>query len=249
MEDTVKRYRTIFISDFHLGTGGSQAEKLLQFLRATESETLYLVGDVADGWRLRQRWFWPQTHSDVLQELLKKPSRNTRVIYIPGNHDEFARDYIGFNIGEIEIAMQATHITANGLRLLVLHGDEFDLIIRRYKWLGLLGTRLLAWIQFANRINCWIRHQLGLRQWSLAAYLKQLGKGSSAVLSNFEHLIATEAKEHGYDGLVCGHTHKPCVKQVDGIMYYNDGDWVDNCTALVEHYDGRLELLQFGHSC
>lgn len=245
MQTTITRYRSVFISDTHLGTRGCRAEMLLAFLKSFESEYLYLVGDIVDGWRLSQSWYWPQSHSDVLQEFLRKPRQGTSVFYIPGNHDEFARGFVGLNIGDIKVSMQVEHNCADGRKLLVLHGDEYDMIIRRYRFLGLLGTRALAWLHSLNRINTWVRRQLGLRTWSLASQVKDLSKASSLVLSRFEHLIVKDTGARGYDGLICGHTHKPCVKQLGKFTYYNDGDWVDNRVALVEHLDGRFELMSF----
>jgi UDP-2,3-diacylglucosamine pyrophosphatase LpxH len=243
--ETVRRYRTIWISDTHLGTRGCKAEFLLDFLRQTESETLYLVGDIVDGWRLKRSWYWPQLHNDVVQKLLRKARKGTRVVYIPGNHDELLRRFLEINIGQIEVLSEAIHETANGKRLLVMHGDEFDAVVRYARWLAFLGD----WAyNAALAANYWInllRRRLGLSYWSLSAYLKQRVKNAVEYISRFELAVAEAAAKRGVDGVVCGHIHHAEIRTIAGVTYCNDGDWVESCTALVEHFDGRLEILKW----
>ncbi len=237
--------RTVWISDIHLGTPGCQADALLDFLRHTDCDTLYLVGDIVDGWQLRRNWYWPQAHNDVLQKLLRKARKGTRVIYVPGNHDEFARSYLGHNFGGIDVAEEWIHTTADGRRLWVTHGDFFDGVVQCAKWLALVGDwaytlTLRLNVQF-NRL----RARLGLPYWSLSNYLKQRVKRAVSYISDFESALAREARIRGMDGVVCGHIHHAEMREIDGILYANDGDWVESLTALCEHADGRLEILDW----
>jgi len=242
---TVRRYRTIWISDIHLGTRGCKAEFLLDFLRYTDSDTLYLVGDIIDGWRLKKTWYWPQAHNDVVQKLLRKARKGTDVFFIPGNHDEVIRQFAGLEAGGVHIRKEVIHSTADGRRLLVLHGDQFDGVIRHVRWLAYLGdtayNTALALSNFVNRF----RRRLGLSYWSVSAYLKHRVKNAVEYVSRFEHVVAEEARRRGVDGVVCGHIHHAEIRDIDGITYCNDGDWVESCTALVEHEDGRLEILDW----
>ncbi len=236
-------YRTIWISDIHLGTRGCKAELLLDFLRHTESRTLYLVGDIVDGWQIRRSWFWHQSHNDVVQKLLRKARKGTRVVYVPGNHDDFLREYAGYRFGGVEVLQSTVHATADGRRLLVLHGDEFDVLVRHHPWLARLGDSAY---KLALLVNAWLnalRRSLGLPYWSLSAHLKRKVKNAVAHMDGFACAVAAEARRRGVDGVVCGHIHQAEVRTIDGIQYLNDGDWVESCTALVEHHDGRLELL------
>lgn len=240
-----RHYRTVWISDIHLGTRGCKAEFLHDFLKKTECDFLYLVGDVVDLWRLRRAWSWDQSHNNVVQAILKKAKRGTTVIYIPGNHDEAARDYCNIEFGEIRFLREAIHTTANGKRLLVIHGDEFDGVVKYARWLAMLGD--IAY-NFALFLNYWlnrVRHLLGYRYWSLSAYLKHRVKNAVAYIAEFEHSLSEEARRRGFDGVVCGHIHRAEIRVIDGVLYCNDGDWVESCTALVEHYDGQLELLHW----
>lgn len=239
------RFRTVFISDTHLGTAGCNADLLFDFLKSIECETLYLVGDIIDGWRLRKGWFWPTRHNDVVRRVLKMAKKGTRVIYVPGNHDEVLRDFIGLGFGDIEIMPEAIHETADGRRLLVLHGDEFDGVVLYHRWLAFLGDS--AYVALL-RLNIWFnaaRRGLGLPYWSLSAYLKKRVKNAVEYVGRFEEAVAHAARERGADGVVCGHIHSAEIRQFDGITYYNDGDWVESCTALVEHPDGRMEILDW----
>lgn len=239
------RYRTIWISDIHLGTRGCKAELLLEFLRHTHAETLYLVGDIIDGWRLKRSWYWNQSHNDVVQKLLRKARKGTNVIYVPGNHDEALRDFTELQFGGITVQMEAIHRTADGRRLLVTHGDHFDGIVTYAKWLALLGDAAYG---FALNLNTWFNHlrrRMGLPYWSLSAYLKNRVKNAVEFISDYEQAIAEEARRRHVDGVVCGHIHHAEIRMIDGVLYCNDGDWVESCTALVEHFDGRLEILRW----
>jgi UDP-2,3-diacylglucosamine pyrophosphatase LpxH len=237
------RFRTIWISDVHLGTTGCQAARLLEFLRATESETLYLVGDIIDGWQLRRRWYWDQDHNDVVQSVLKKAQKGTEVIFVPGNHDEVVRQFINLNFGEIKIRDELVHITEQGKKMLVLHGDRFDGVIACAKWLAYIGDSLYTLILKFNQIfNSW-RARVGLPYWSLSQYLKLKVKNAVSYISSFEEALAAEAKKRGMDGVICGHIHKAEIRDIDGITYCNDGDWVESLTALVEDEGGTLRLV------
>ena len=241
-----QRLRAIFISDLHIGTPGFQADALLEFLKAHSCETLYLVGDIVDGWQLRRRWFWPQSHNDVVQKLLRRARKGCRVIYVPGNHDEFARGFAGHAFGGVDIMQEAVHITASGQRLWVIHGDHFDGVIQCAKWLAYVGDWLYEFTLKVNRHLNRLRGRLGLEYWSLSAYLKHKVKKAVNFISDFEVAVAHEARRRGYDGVVCGHIHHAEIRDVDGVLYCNDGDWVESRTALVEHMDGRLEIIHWG---
>jgi UDP-2,3-diacylglucosamine pyrophosphatase LpxH len=237
--------RTAFISDTHLGTAGCNAELLLDFLKSVECETLYLVGDIVDGWQLRKGWYWPTRHNDIVRCVLKKAKHGTRVIYVPGNHDEAFRDFVGLNLGGIELAMEAVHVTADGRRLLVLHGDEFDGVVLYARWLAFLGDNAYTMLLQLNRVLNWVRRKRGLPYWSLAAHLKKKVKNAVQFISSFEEVVAHAALERGAQGVVCGHIHTAEIRQIGDVTYYNDGDWVESCTALVEHPDGRMEIIDW----
>ena len=239
------KVRTVWISDLHLGTPGCQAGALLAFLREVECETLYLVGDIIDGWQLRRSWYWPQAHNDVVQKVLRKARKGTRVVFVPGNHDEFARKYVMHNFGGVDVVEECIHVTADGRRLWITHGDLFDGVIQCAKWLAYLGD---AAYEFALRMNRHLnsfRARVGLPYWSLSRYLKLKVKRAVSYVSDFEEAVAREARKRGVDGVVCGHIHHAEIRDVDGILYCNDGDWVESLTALVEHADGRLEILDY----
>ena len=240
------RLRAIFISDLHIGTPGFQADALLDFLKHHPSDMLYLVGDIVDGWQLRRRWFWPQSHNDVVQKLLRRARKGCRVIYVPGNHDEFARHFVGHAFGGVEVFHETVHTTATGLKLWVIHGDHFDGVIQCAQWLAHVGDWLYELTLKINRhLNSW-RARMGMDYWSLSAYLKLKVKKAVNFISDFEVAVAQEAKRRGYDGAVCGHIHHAEIRDVQGILYCNDGDWVESRTALVEHMDGRLEIIHWG---
>ena len=242
---TRTRYRTIWISDVHLGTRGCNAELLIDFLDHVDSDTLYLVGDIIDGWRLKKKLYWPDAHNDIVWRILKRAKRGTRIVYIPGNHDEMFRQYCGLDFGGVAIRQQAVHETADGRRLLVLHGDEFDAIMLSHRWLAYLGDAAYSFAMWANRwVNAY-RRLVGLPYWPLSKHAKQRVKKSVEFISRFEDVVAHEAALRGVDGVVAGHIHTAEIREIAGVEYYNDGDWVEGCTALVEHFDGRMELLHW----
>lgn len=239
------RYRSIWISDVHLGLRDCKAEFLLDFLKATECQYLYLVGDIIDFWNLKKGWYWPQPHNNVIQKILRKARHGTRVCYIAGNHDEFFRDFIGITFGDIQILDEAIHETADGRRFLIIHGDEFDNVVKHNKWLAMLGDRAYGLLLAINRWFNHARRRLGFPYWSLAAYLKHKVKNAVNYISSFEQALVHEARRHNVDGLICGHIHKAAIETIDGVLYCNDGDWVESCTALVEHHDGSLEIVHW----
>jgi UDP-2,3-diacylglucosamine pyrophosphatase LpxH len=240
------RLRAVFVSDIHLGTPGCQAGALLDFLKHHPSEQLYLVGDIVDGWQLRRRWFWPQAHNDVVQKVLRRARKGCKVVFVPGNHDEFARQFAGHGFGGIQVEEEAVHVTADGRRLWVIHGDAFDGVVQCARWLAYLGDNLYEFTLRVNRHLNRVRAHLGLPYWSLSAYLKHKVKRALNYVTSFEQAVAHEARRRGHDGVVCGHIHRAEMRSIDGILYCNDGDWVESRTALVEHLDGRLELVQWG---
>jgi UDP-2,3-diacylglucosamine pyrophosphatase LpxH len=239
------RYRCVFISDLHLGTAGCQAQALLDFLKHHPSHTLYLVGDIIDGWQLRRKWFWPQAHNDVVQKLLRRARKGCRVVFVPGNHDEFARQFDGHNFGGIEVSNEAVHTLVDGRRLWVVHGDYFDGVIQYAKWLAYVGDHLYEFILRVNRHFNSLRARMGLPYWSLSQYLKHKVKKAVNYVSDFEGAVAAEARHRGYQGVVCGHIHRAEMRTIDGTLYCNDGDWVESLSALVEHMDGRLEIVHW----
>ena len=238
-------HRAVFISDIHLGTAGCQAEALLDFLRHHPSDTLYLVGDIVDGWQLRRKWFWPQAHNDVVQKLLKRARKGCRVVFVPGNHDEFARQFDGHDFGGVEVRNEAVHTTADGRRLWVVHGDHFDGVIQCAKWLAYVGDNLYEFTLRLNRHLNSLRARLGLPYWSLSQYLKHKVKSALNYVTDFERAVAAEARQRGFDGVVCGHIHRAEMRTIDGTLYCNDGDWVESLTALVEQRDGTLALVHW----
>jgi len=243
---SVKRYRTIWISDIHLGTRGCKADFLLDFLKHNDSDTLYLVGDIIDGWALRLTWFgWRQSHNDIIQKILRRARKGTKVFYIPGNHDEAARDFLGMKFGGVSIVNQAVHKTADGRRFLVTHGDQYDAVIQCAKWVAKLGS----WAyDFSVIVNHWLnfaRKKLGYPYWSLSAYLKHRVKNALEFIAAFRRAVAQEAKRKGLDGVICGHIHHPEQQTIDGVLYINDGDWVESCSALVETQGGRLDIMRW----
>jgi len=240
-----RRFRTIWISDVHLGTRGCNAGLLIDFLDHVDSEQLYLVGDIIDGWRLKKKFYWPASHNDIVWRVLKRAKRGTKITYIPGNHDEMFRQFTGLNFGGVQIRRQAVHTTADGRRLLVLHGDEFDAIMLSHRWLAYLGDAAYhAMMVLSGWVNFW-RRKLDLPYWSLSKHAKHKVKNAVEFISDFEAIVAKEAGSRGVDGVVAGHIHTAEMRTIDGIEYYNDGDWVEGCTALVEHFDGRMEILHW----
>ena len=241
-------HRTIFISDVHLGTRGCKAELLADFLSHNTCDTLYLVGDIVDGWQLKRRWYWSAAQSRVVGEILRKVDEGVRVVYVPGNHDEFLREYCGRSIAGIEVVREAIHETAAGQRLLVLHGDQFDGVIGYAKWLAHVGDWAYgAALALNDRLHV-LRRGLGLPYWSLSAYLKRKVKNAVEYVSRFEEVVARAAAPKGVDGVICGHIHQAEIRQIGPILYLNDGDWVESCTALVEDACGHLEILRWASS-
>jgi UDP-2,3-diacylglucosamine pyrophosphatase LpxH len=237
------RVRTLFLSDIHLGTRDCQAEKLVDFMRHYEADTIYLVGDIVDGWQLKAAWYWPQAHNDVVQKLLRQARKGTRVFYIPGNHDEFLRDYCGTHFGGIEVLEDAIHVGADGRRYLVVHGDLFDVVIRHARWLALLGNHAY---EAAIRLNTYfnvVRRTLGLTYWSVSQWAKLRVKNAVNFIGEYEQVLAAEAHRRNVDGVICGHIHHAIIRTISGFRYVNCGDWVESCTAVVEHFDGAMEVV------
>jgi UDP-2,3-diacylglucosamine pyrophosphatase LpxH len=246
MSKYTKTYRTIAISDVHLGTKDSKAEQLNNFLKHHTCETLYLVGDILDIWKIQQnKWRWKQSHTNVVRRILGHAKRGTRVVYVAGNHDEFLRPLMPYDIGfgNIEIANKAEHIGLDGKHYLVIHGDLFDGITRLAPWLSFLGDKAYDLILTLNTKFNWIRHRMGFGYWSLSQYLKKRVKKAVDFIFHFEKNLVAYCKKRGFDGVICGHIHNAEIKEIDGIIYMNDGDWVESCTALVEHHDGRWEIV------
>jgi UDP-2,3-diacylglucosamine pyrophosphatase LpxH len=240
-----RQYRTIWISDIHLGTRGCNAEILIDFLDHVDSDKMYLVGDIIDGWRLKKRLHWPPAHNDVVWRLLKRAKRGAEVIYIPGNHDEIVRQFCGLDFGGIAIRRYAIHETADNKKLLVLHGDEFDAVMLSHRWLAHVGDAAYEAVMALNRVvNAW-RRLFRMPYWSLSKHAKAKVKNAVEFISRYEEIVAQAAAHRGVDGVVCGHIHTAEFRDIDGIAYYNDGDWVEGCTALVEHFDGRMEILHW----
>jgi UDP-2,3-diacylglucosamine pyrophosphatase LpxH len=244
-EGSRRRFRTIWISDVHLGTRGCNAAMLIDFLDQTDSDTMYLVGDIIDGWRLKRSWYWPALHNDIVWRVMKRAKRGTRVVFIPGNHDEMFRQFTGMTFGGIEIRRSAIHETADGRRLMVTHGDEFDAVVMCHRWLAFLGDFAYELLLQSNTVINAIRQKLHLPYWSLSKHAKHKVKNAVAFISRFEEAVAHEAGTRGVDGVVCGHIHTAEIRPFGDITYYNDGDWVEGCTALVEHFDGRMEVLHW----
>ena len=244
-DEELYKHRTMFLSDVHLGSRGCQAEMLLDFLKYHDAETIYLVGDIVDGWRLQSRWYWPQTHNDVVQKLLRKARKGARIVYVPGNHDEFLRSYYGAHFGGVEVREHDIHEAADGRRLLIIHGDQYDMVVRHAKWLAHLGDWAYVFALSVNTIFNYVRRKLGFRYWSLSAWAKMKVKNAVNFIGTFEETLSQEAKKFDVDGVICGHIHHAEMHDKFGIAYYNTGDWVESCTAIVEHHDGRFELIRW----
>ncbi len=244
-----RKFRTIWISDIHLGTKGCNAEMLIDFLDRTDSETMYLVGDIVDGWRLKKKFYWPAAHNDVVWRILKRARRGTRIIYIPGNHDEMFRQFTGLNFGGIEIQRAAFHHTSDGRRLMVLHGDEFDAVMQSHRWLAFVGDWTYRAAMQLNVLVNTVRNAFGKPYWSLAKAAKHKVKKSVEFIGRYEEVVAKAAGERGVDGVVCGHIHTAEFREFEfegrTVEYWNDGDWVEGCNALVEYEDGRMEILNW----
>ncbi len=241
----MEHYRAIWISDVHLGTPGCQAKFLLDFLKHNESDTLYLVGDIIDGWRLKKSIYWPQSHNDVVQKILRKARKGTEVVYVPGNHDESIRQFLGLSFGEIKVVPEAIHTTADGRKLWITHGDLFDGVMQYAKWLAYVGDNLYSLILYFNRYLNLLRVRMGMQYWSLSQYLKHQVKNAVSYIADFEMIMAREARLRGCQGVVCGHIHKAEIRMIDNLLYCNDGDWVESLTALVETHEGELKIVHW----
>lgn len=244
-----RRYRTVWISDVHLGTRGCNAAMLVDFLHSIQCETLYLVGDIVDGWRLRKGWYWPDAHNEVIRRILKMAHRGTRVVFVAGNHDEMLRDYAGLTFGGVELVLEAVHTTADGRRLLVTHGDSFDGVVLYARWLAFLGDTAYSLLLRANIAVNAVRRRFKLPYWSLSAHMKRKVKNAVQYVCSFEEAVAREATERGFDGIVCGHIHCAEIRNIGEVVYYNDGDWVESCTALTEEADGTINILDWAREC
>ena len=238
-------YRALFISDVHLGTRSAQAEMLLDFLRETEAQSIYLVGDIIDFWKVRRGPHWPQSHNDVVQKLLRKSRKGARVVFVPGNHDEGLRDYCDVNFGGIELRRDTIHTTAKGQRYLVLHGDEFDVIVRYAKWLAFLGDRSYELALWLNGPLNWLRRHVGYDYWSLSGFLKSRVKTTVNFIGEFEHALAAEGTRRRVDGIICGHIHCAADRHIGPMHYMNTGDWVESCTAIAETNSGEMVLIDW----
>ncbi|OQP88313.1 UDP-2,3-diacylglucosamine hydrolase [Rhizobium rhizosphaerae] len=238
-----RRFRTLFISDVHLGSKAARTDYLLDFLRHHDAETIILVGDIVDGWRLKRSWYWPQSCNDVVQKLLRKARKGTRIIYIPGNHDEFLRDFPGVHFGGIEVATRHMHEAADGKRYLVLHGDEYDVVVRNARILAYLGDWAYDAAIVINIGLSAVRRRLGLPYWSFSAWAKLQVKHAVSFIGAFQKAVAEDARRAGADGVICGHIHHALIEDIEGVRYINTGDWVESCTAVAEHFDGRMELM------
>ena len=242
------RHRAMFISDIHLGTRACRAGELLSLLREYDCENIFLVGDIIDFWAMSRGIYWPELHNTVVQKILKKARHDVRVYLIPGNHDEALREYIGSAFGDINLVRDHVHTAADGKRYLLLHGDEFDQVTTCHRWVSILGDISYTWLVHVNRLLSLMRRKLGIPgHWSLADYAKRNVLQAVSFISNFEAAVVHSVKQRGLDGVICGHIHTPAIKHVDGVVYINCGDWVDSCTAIVEHYDGRMELVRWKH--
>jgi len=242
----VNRVRSIFLSDIHLGTRACQAERLLNFMRAYEAEHVYLLGDIVDFWSLGRGIYWPPLHNTFVQKMLKRARHQVKVVFVPGNHDEALREYAGSSFGDIQVLREAVHTAADGRRFLLIHGDEFDQITRYHRWVALLGDMAYGMLVRLNFLPSWFRRKLGVGgYWSLADYAKRSLKGALEFVYGFEESVAHHVRRSGFDGVVCGHIHSAAIKDIGGITYINCGDWVDSCSAIVEHPDGRMELVRW----
>ena len=239
------RFRTVFLSDVHLGRRDARAEYLLDFLRHTDSQQLYLVGDIVDFWSLKNGWYWPQVNNEVVKTILRKARNGTRVVYIPGNHDETLRDYCGMEFSAVRIEREALHRTADGRRLLVTHGDHFDGIVINSRWIAGLGSGVYEALLFLNRGYNFVRRKLGRPYWSLSSYIKYAVKNAMQYIENYEAVAMREVSHRHLDGIVCGHIHHAAVRQSGPITYCNSGDWVESCTALAEDFTGRIRVVRW----
>jgi len=243
-QPVLKKYRSVFISDVHLGTKMSRADLLLDFLKTFESESIYLVGDIVDGWALNSNFYWPQEHNDVIQKLLRRARKGTKVVYIPGNHDEFLRSFGDHEFGNIILTDTYTHTAVDGRKFIVMHGDQFDVVINKMKWLAHFGSWAYDVLIYINIAVVKIRNLFNLPHWSLSAWAKYKVKKAVNFIGDYEENLASYAMSKGAQGIICGHIHHPNLRDVDGITYVNCGDWVETCSAIVEHMDGTMEIVR-----
>jgi len=239
----VRRLRALFISDVHLGMRQTRTNQLIDFLRWHEADAMYLVGDIVDGWRLAKSWHWPVEYNELVELLLEKARNGTRMVVLPGNHDEFLREYLGTYFGEIEFVDRTVHTTALGKTYLVIHGDQFDVVVEHAKWLAHVGDWAYRLALRINSVLNWVRRRMGLTYWSLSAWAKHKVKNAVSVIGRFEEALSLEARESGVDGVICGHIHYADMHERLGIHYVNTGDWVESCTAIAETQEGLLELI------
>ncbi|MDF1599931.1 UDP-2,3-diacylglucosamine diphosphatase [Mesorhizobium sp. YIM 152430] len=245
MTATPRRFRTLFISDVHLGSKPAKADYLIDFLRHHEAGRIFLVGDIVDGWRLKRSWHWPQAHNDVVQKLLRQARKGCHITYIAGNHDEFLRDFQGTHFGGIVVADRVIHEAADGRRYLVIHGDQFDAVVHNYRWLAYLGDKAYDAAIVIGRIVARLRRLAGLPYWSFSSWAKLRVKKAVNFISAFQSVLAEEARRCGVDGVICGHIHHAVIEEVGGVRYINSGDWVESCTAVAEHFDGTFEIIHW----
>jgi UDP-2,3-diacylglucosamine pyrophosphatase LpxH len=245
-EPATLRVRSLFLSDIHLGTRACRAEELLSLLKEYDCENIFLVGDIIDFWAMSRGIYWPELHNTVVQKILKKARHDVRVFLIPGNHDEALRDYIGSTFGDINLVRDYVHTAADGKRYLLLHGDEYDQVTAYHRWVSVLGDISYTWLVHLNRLLSVVRRKLGVSgHWSLADYAKRNILRAVSFISDFEESVIRGVKQRGLDGVICGHIHTPAIKNINGLSYINCGDWVDSCTAIIEHADGRMELVRW----
>ena len=239
------KYKSVFISDVHLGTRGSKSELLLNFLKETECENLFLVGDILDGWRLKKGWYWPESHSTVIQKILRMSRKGTKVVFLPGNHDEFMRNFLEHSFGNIELHDEIEYTGVNGKKYIIIHGDKFDFVTMNINWLAHAGDWAYTFLLNINTIIHWVRSYLKLPYWSLSKWAKQQVKEAVNFIGNYEHSLVNYARIKHSDGIICGHIHSANLDTIDGIEYMNCGDWVESCTALVEHENGKFEIIHW----
>jgi UDP-2,3-diacylglucosamine pyrophosphatase LpxH len=244
MKKEKKKYRSIFLSDIHLGTKYSNAELLLEFLKSTEADHYYLVGDIIDGWMMRKKVYWPQEHNNVIQFFLKQSKKSVRVTFVTGNHDEFLREYAGIEMGNIKLVNEAIHHGENGKRYLVIHGDQFDLVTMNAKWLALIGGWMYDRMIDLNKHLQWLFRSLNINGFSLSAWAKHNVKEAVNFIGDYENVISDAAAKRCVDGVICGHIHHANISVINGIEYINCGDWVESCTAIVEHHNGKFEIIR-----
>lgn len=243
-----KHYKSVFISDLHLGSKSCKSDQLSKFLSSFTCEELYLVGDIIDGWQLSKgKSFFPQEHVNIIRKILTKAKKGTRIYYVIGNHDDFLRQYsdILFSIGNIHVANDFLFTSIIGKKYLVTHGDLYDAVVLYHEWVAKFGDTLYNLLVVINTAYNKIRSKFDLEYWSLSGFLKSKVKGALEFMCAFENLVTKEAKSRNLDGVICGHIHHPLMKYVNDIEYWNDGDWTESCSAIVEHMDGVMEIIYY----